>query len=312
MCEEAVIVKDEGRKVGDKTLQDVHELGVDPEQVVDVERGLAEICLDPEAEARRRRLEARKSRDSGKKWNYKGMNKNPVVNDRFREHDADLEQRRMLAFRGRGRFQCAEDEGDEGAAKEVRKQRAEVAKEFGDVPQYNCGALGPSFFYHAPSREENEAPRKIVARLHMEMGTGIDHRASWWGMVVDAIDNEPGQPGLRLKDIIVEIDSTSLRGLDAEECERCFFDAFCDRCVLTVLPHVRVVGTVRNPKGIDCAMLQSDLKRFGADWDVDSKFEETGSGTTTLRIILEGPQSAMREAKPELEKLMQFYVNDGS
>eukprot|EP00913_Durusdinium_trenchii_P018658 g17533.t1 len=41
----------------------------------------------------------------------------------------------MLAFRARGRFRAnAEDEGEEGAEKGVKKLRAEVSKELGAVP----------------------------------------------------------------------------------------------------------------------------------------------------------------------------------
>ena len=41
------------------------------------------------------------------------------------EHEAELERQRMLAFRARGRFR-AEEEGEEGAQKNVNKLRAEV------------------------------------------------------------------------------------------------------------------------------------------------------------------------------------------
>merc|ERR1711988_483448 len=115
--------------------------------------------LDPEAEARRRRLEARKGKTAEKKWNFSGKSNNPMVNDRFREHEEELEKRRMLAFRGRGKFRGdAEDDGDEGQDKEVRKQRAERNKEEGYVPP-PPRAVKQGFSYLPPSKEETEAPR---------------------------------------------------------------------------------------------------------------------------------------------------------
>ena len=43
------------------------------------------------------------------------------------------------------------------------------------------------------------------------LNKGIDLHASWWGMVVDGIDEQPGQIGLRIRDTIVDVNGTGLR-----------------------------------------------------------------------------------------------------
>eukprot|EP00913_Durusdinium_trenchii_P018657 g17532.t1 len=43
------------------------------------------LKLDPEGEARRRRVEARKAKSGEKKWNFSGKSNNRIINDRFRD-----------------------------------------------------------------------------------------------------------------------------------------------------------------------------------------------------------------------------------
>merc|ERR1719410_3083853 len=98
------------------SLEDAAKEGAHPEELKEAEKALAALRekLDPEGEARRKRLEARKAKDGAKKWNFSGKSDNKIINDRFREHEAELERRRMLAYRGRGRFRGdAEDDGEE-------------------------------------------------------------------------------------------------------------------------------------------------------------------------------------------------------
>jgi len=88
-------------------LEEATAEGAEPDDLAPLESALVELRqrLDPEGEARKKRLEARKSKDqSGKKWNFSGKSANSPVCDRFREHEEELEKRRMLAFRGRGKF----------------------------------------------------------------------------------------------------------------------------------------------------------------------------------------------------------------
>ncbi|CAE7684560.1 unnamed protein product [Symbiodinium pilosum] len=88
------------------------------------EEDLRRALLDPEGEARRRRVQARKSH-RGQRWNFAGRAARwRCGDDRFREHEVDLECRRKLAFRARGRFQGAvEDRGDERQDGNLKKQK---------------------------------------------------------------------------------------------------------------------------------------------------------------------------------------------
>lgn len=292
-------------------LEEAGAEGADPEDIEVMEKKLAALReqLDPEAEQRRRRLEARKGKTAEKKWNFSGKTSNPLVNDRFREHEEELEKRRMLAFRGRGKFRGdAEDEGDEAQEKVIRKERADKNKEAGYVPPPPRAVPKQGFQYLPPAKEELEAPRKLKLQSHLEMGAGIDLHACWWGMLVDGIDEQPGQPGLRVRDTIIDVSGTSLRELEEEDAEQRFADLFGDGSVVTVVPYVEAVGVLHSEAVVDRDSLKADLERFSQDWGVELKFEEISSGGQSLRIIVEGPQTAVKACKSELENLMKFYA----
>eukprot|EP00435_Cladocopium_sp_Y103_P048772 s1844_g14.t1 len=89
------------------------------------EEVLCRALLDPEGEARRRRVQARKSRRKGLRWNFAGRSAK-ASSDRFREHEVDLESRRKLAFRSRRFRGQAEDQGDERQLGNLAKQREVV------------------------------------------------------------------------------------------------------------------------------------------------------------------------------------------
>jgi len=89
------------------------------------EEVLRRALLDPEGEARRRRVLARKSQSGRRRWNFAGRAARARSgDDRYREHEVDLESRRKLAFRARGRFRgSVEDRGDERQNGNMDKQR---------------------------------------------------------------------------------------------------------------------------------------------------------------------------------------------
>lgn len=303
---ECAISQDDVESAG-LALEDASSMGASPEELKEAEEKIAALRmkLDPEGEARRRRVEARKSQGTEKKWNFSGKSDNRIINDRFREHEANLERQRMLAFRARGRFR-AEDEGEEGAEKGVRKLRAEVSKELGAVPlpKLNEGQAS-GFAWGRVPKEETEAPRRISLQVHSEAGAGVDLHPSWWGMVVDGIDPEPGQPGLRLRDTLVEVNGTSLMELSDQDCEQRFLDLFGDGCNVKVEPFVQVSGILAPPAAVDKTSMQSDLERFAADYGIELRMEDAGGNN--VRIHMEGSQSAVKASKPELQNLMQFY-----
>lgn len=89
------------------------------------EEVLRRALLDPEGEARRRRVLARKSQSGRRRWNFAGRAARARSgDDRYREHEVDLESRRKLAFHARGRFRgSVEDQGDERQSGNMDKQR---------------------------------------------------------------------------------------------------------------------------------------------------------------------------------------------
>lgn len=298
-------------------LEDAAAMGASEEELKAGEEKLSDLRmkLDPEGEARRRRVEARKTKSGEKKWNYSGKTDNKlIINDKFREHEAELERRRMLSYRGRGGYRGdAVDEGEEGAQKEVKKLRAEVNKEKGEValPKLNEAPKVKGFAWGRSPKEETEAPRILTLRAHLEMGAGIDLHACWWGMCVDSIDPEPGQPGLRIGDTITEVNGTTLTELaSTEDCEQRFADLFGDSCVAKVEPRVSLSGILAPQAALDKSGLQADLEHFAADWGVEVRLEDADS--VNVRVILDGSQSAVRASKPTLQELMQHWVGAAS
>ncbi|CAK8993505.1 unnamed protein product [Durusdinium trenchii] len=99
---------------------------------------LRRALLDPEGEARRRRVQARR-RQGRLRWNFTGRTLK-ARNDRFREHEVDLECRRKLAYRSRGQFRGRnEDQGDQQSAKQRQSQAMKpIAEVAGRTMQEKC------------------------------------------------------------------------------------------------------------------------------------------------------------------------------
>jgi len=107
-------------------IAEARHLGLPPEDIEHAELLLGEI--PDEAEARRRRKEARKGKQDQAKWNFSGRSGATRMNDRVREHDEELEKRRRMAFSERGRFrQSAEAEDETAQERHIREQRQSAA-----------------------------------------------------------------------------------------------------------------------------------------------------------------------------------------
>lgn len=117
------------------------------------EEVLCRALLDPEGEARRRRIQARKLRRKGLRWNFAGRSAR-ASNDRFREHEVDLESRRKLAFRSRRFRGRAEDQGDERQLGNLTKQREVV---LGLTPM-------PATYAQSTARAQDEQKEKSFAQ----------------------------------------------------------------------------------------------------------------------------------------------------
>merc|ERR1711903_390357 len=90
------------------------------------------------------------------------------------------------------------------------------------------------FAFEAPSAAEEGPPKVLKLKIDPEMGPGIDTQASWYGMIVNEVDDEPGQEGLKVGDCIVSIAGNSLQELD--DCEGVFIDALADGVEVEVEP----------------------------------------------------------------------------
>merc|ERR1712190_537089 len=78
--------------------------------------------LEDEAAARQRRLDARR-RKKDSQWNFSGRSAADRVDDRIREHEAELDRRRRLAFKLR---EGKDETDDAGQHSSVRVARREV------------------------------------------------------------------------------------------------------------------------------------------------------------------------------------------
>lgn len=69
-------------------------------------------------------------------------------------------------------------------------------------------------------------PRYLQLNVLAGVGAGLSLRPSSWGMLVEEVDAQPGQPGLVAGDYIVEISGRSLVGLDADATKEAFGRGF--------------------------------------------------------------------------------------
>merc|ERR1712166_1212872 len=123
---------------------------------------------------------------------------------------------------------------------------------------------------------------------------------SWWGMIIDDIEGDPAQPGLRERDCVVEIGGSSLCELDEAECERIFAEKFCDGAPITVNPYCEVRGILPERPGVDWESLRADLQRFASDYSVS--VEQKGGS-----VVLSGPQPALQTSRTELTKVLDYF-----
>lgn len=68
--------------------------------------------------------------------------------------------------------------------------------------------------------------RYVQLKVHPDLGAGLSLRPTLWGMIVEDIEPNPGQPGLEKGDYIVEIAKKQLMGLDEAECKQVFGTTF--------------------------------------------------------------------------------------
>ena len=152
------------------------------------------------------------------------------------------------------------------------------ASSSGGTPELRHGypdAVPARFEFASPSQSECEAPRKIRLQVSSEYGAGIHLRPSWYGMIVDEIEDLPGQAGLRLGDCIRQIQAPGQTWHplydvnDREDCELLFAQCFQDGANVLLEPHCETWGDLPGTDGLDLSSLRADLASFSVDFDVE-------------------------------------------
>ncbi|CAL1125907.1 unnamed protein product [Cladocopium goreaui] len=142
------------------------------------------------------------------------------------------------------------------------------------------------FQFDPPSGAEAETePRKMKLKVDVELGAGLQLEPSWYGMVIEEIDDEPGQderlgPG----DCICKINGQSLQ--EMEDCESVFIDFLKvawaanrrEYASIQAMKPCHASGAVPQSGAVDWNALEADLKSFGGDYQVDFKVQTTRFG----------------------------------
>ncbi|CAE7502681.1 unnamed protein product [Symbiodinium natans] len=139
------------------------------------EEVLRRALLDPEGEARRRRVQARKLKGGRRRWNFAGRAGRACAgDDRYREHEVDLECRRKLAFRARGRLRGSiEDQGDERQHGNVTKQREAVKlASLASHPGAQRASSAPAGLQERKRPLAKRSPRKVNPTGRRGRGSG--------------------------------------------------------------------------------------------------------------------------------------------
>lgn len=102
------------------------------------------------------------------------------------------------------------------------------------------GAVGAAAVF----ARARQAARKGRLRVGADGGAGLDLEASRWGYLVEGVDDEPGQPDVKVGDCIFAIGGQGLHGLDDEDLMHWRFGRnFADGVELTILPaeHMKAI-----------------------------------------------------------------------
>eukprot|EP00930_Biecheleria_cincta_P026464 TRINITY_DN18651_c0_g1_i1.p1 TRINITY_DN18651_c0_g1~~TRINITY_DN18651_c0_g1_i1.p1 ORF type:complete len:789 (-),score=146.04 TRINITY_DN18651_c0_g1_i1:6-2372(-) len=139
------------------------------------------------------------------------------------------------------------------------------------------------FSFNPPTEAEASMPRTVRLHVDAQLGAGLDGHPTWYGMLVDYIHGQPGQPELQILDCITALGSTSLQELDAAACEECFGEALVDNIKATVEVYCETCGDLPSDLSLDWKMLQADLDSLSGDYDVDfAVLQDSGASSMEL------------------------------
>jgi len=148
-----------------------------------------------------------------------------------------------------------------------------------------------------------------MLNVTLEAGPGLDLHPTWYGMVIDEVEDDPGQPELKAGDCIVALADTSMQELDAEACEAAFAEALEDGVEALVESNVQRCGELPvavGGEGVDWEGLLVDLQTFAADFEVELDVVPGGKGKNEL-LSMSGPATAITSALDSAMELMQMY-----
>jgi len=203
--------------------------------------------------------------------------------------------------------------------------------EAASMQAHSLGEVAPGSVLPVPCAEA-VAGRVVGSVRHVFLqvtpsGAGLSLRPTQWGMLVEEIDPDPGQPGLRVFDTIVEINGRALGGPDTDATQ----DAFGLEFQHGALMHV-VGGPEEDPESLghtvsggawpEAAVVGPDEATArgsvtaGGDWPQSSEVEPRGpgpvSGTAPLMSIASacagvGPAGGLGDL---VAQLTQQLVNE--
>jgi len=148
---------------------------------------------------------------------------------------------------------------------------------------------------------EPEGPEKPYLRVHKEHGAGIELTATCWGMRVDEVEAEPGQPHLSAGCTITAIDGVNLLGLpDEDAVSETFGSKFKDGVLIDVDPVVYETIPLPPDAGTWALSFSEDLDMLAGKFAVEHSISRMG-------LEIRGPSAAMEPCKAELGQLLDFY-----
>lgn len=158
-----------------------------------------------------------------------------------------------------------------------------------------------TFTFMPPTAAEATIARTVRLHVHREAGAGLHAHATWYGIVIDEIDNVPGQPDLEAGECIIGLGRTSLQEMDPPVCEAAFTDSLRDGAKAIVETHCETRGDLPPGVNIDSASLRSDINAFSADYEV--KVVQVGQ-----TVIMSGPRPAVAGARAAAAALLNKWI----
>jgi len=149
------------------------------------------------------------------------------------------------------------------------------------------------------------APRKLTLQVQDGEGAGLDLCPTRWGMLVVAIEEVPGQPGLAIGDTITGIGEQTFLGIGESDVAQAFGHEFCHGAEVSVVGSREEVFAVL-PRGCHPSTLEGfskDLNIFAEKLGVEAC---SRCGASGQQVIVCGPTVAFKPAHEELGRLLSF------